>query len=145
MAVSPIHGRNAMVYIVGGTGVDPMFLPSANRWMIRTDINLVQWPFVNGALWMTSFPLPMTWTGTIEGVFDMNDSSPYYSVTGGQIGNPSVGTPPLRSFMALYPVASNGARFYSGLIWPHLTVDVNKNGVGRYILDFTGDGALLID
>lgn len=84
-----------------------------------------------GDTWKTSLKGLMQFKGSMKGNMDTAQSIPFDAATT---------TGSVRWY--LYPDRATAARFYSGLIFPKLSVTVPLSGRATFSGSFTGDGAL---
>ena len=133
--MAAIHGRLGLVYLQG-TGLNATPLGIARSWRLEIDTDLIDVSDMSSG-WKTFAAMPLKWLGTIEGNYDVTSSTPFDAVQN-SLGGLTLSARKLY----LYPDRNTTARFYSGTVWPKLTVEVKLNNVSKFILDFTGTGVL---
>lgn len=136
-----IHGNQGMVVInptntVGGGVV----VTEAISWRFEIDTDLVDSSDFSG-VWKAWTPTPTGWHGAFEGRVRKDSNLMWTIQQSGLQVFPTVNKSAL-PFMCLYPDRTNTSHFYSGQIWPKLSVDVRKKNVQNFTMDFTGEGAL---
>ncbi len=127
--MTTIHGKGGMVYLQGSGGVATK-LGEARTWRIDIDRELDE-DEAMGDTWRTQTMGLLSWSGSIEGNTDTAETSPFDAATATAV-----------KALYLYPLATSTARFYSGTVWPKLSIEVGVGGTSRYTLDFEGDGTL---
>lgn len=112
-------------------------LGEARGWKLDIAQDLVEATQGFGRIWK-SFMLASTgWKGSIDGNFDIDDSTVFAAAnrpSGAVLSGTSYGA--VR--MYIYPSANHPLRYYYGKIWLNLTVTATLTGVVRYSGTFTG-------
>lgn len=127
--MATIHGKGGMVYL-HAAAASPAKWGEARTWRINIDRAMDE-DNALGDTWRTQLAGLLSWSGSIEANVDTADANPFTAATATSAW-----------FMEIYPVASVTARFYSGQIWPKLSVEGGIAGVSRATLDFDGEGTL---
>jgi hypothetical protein len=134
MSTRTLHGRGGKVMMAVTPVGDAIALGQARAWKFKIDQDLIENTQGFGAIWKTWLLAATSWTASIDGNLDTNQTTPFDAAQ--QPNQATYG--PVRFYF--YPDGTNNARFYSGTGWPNLTVEARLREVIRFTLDITGDG-----
>ncbi len=118
-----------MVYLAG-SGTVALKLGAATAWDIAIDTPRAD-KTVLGDLWTSALLGPHSWSGSIKGLLDTTDTSPFDAATA-----------MTSKALYFYPSSADLAKYYYGSIWPTLSISLDKGAVVNFTLNFGGDGQL---
>lgn len=135
-----MRGIGGMVYLAASPTTAAVKILQARSWRIDISQDLVEATQGFGAIWKQYLLASTGWKGQVDGNFDSTQTTPFTAaqipVTQGSVSTYS----PVAFY--LYPDGTNASRFYSGTIWPNLTVDARLTNTIRFTMMFVGHGAL---
>lgn len=128
--MATLHGKNAIVYLGATPSGAAVALTEAAEWKIDIDFDEDPDPAF-GDTWETRLKGLLRFSGSMSGNMDTAQSLAFDAATT---------TGSVKWY--LYPDRATVARFYSGLIFPKLSVNVPISGKATFSGGFTGDGAI---
>lgn len=112
----------------------------ARAWRIDVVQSLIENTQGFGAIWQQFMLASTGWKGSIDGNLDTGDTTVFSAAAIPTTQGAAATYAPVAAYF--YPAAATPARFYSGTVWPNLSVDCRKESVIRYHCDFVGHGPL---
>lgn len=123
-----LHGKGGLLYLAG-SGV-AVKIGECKKWSFNIDKELAP-DDAMGDTWKTQLMGLLSWSGSIEGNFDSAQITPFEAATATSTKN-----------IYLYPDSTSLTKYYYGMCWPKLSVDVDKGSVESFTCSFEGDGQL---
>lgn len=135
-----LRGMGGKVYLAPNASSAAVPIGEARAWSFDIQQDLIENTQGFGSIWKTFLIASTGWRGSIEGNFDTSDVTPFSAADQPAAGAASGVYGPVAVY--LYPSTLTMARFYSGAIWPNLTVRADLKQVIRFSMPFIGNGPL---
>lgn len=135
-----LAGRGGALYLAPSPSAAAVPIGRARAWRIDITQSLVENTQGFGAIWQ-QFMLGSTgWKGSIDGLLDTADTTVFQAAAIPTTQGAAAAYSPVAAYF--YPASATPARFYSGTIWPNLSVDCRMQNTIKYRCDFVGHGPL---